>query len=316
MKKKIEQELFSLAEKILNNKGSNNIAELKAQTLKVYEKLTLLAFTESYMEESQTLSQPEVEKVTEQPQKEQINREADRERTSYFAPDGTEYSDSDAITEPNTEKIKNIVSQMPPEADQFNTLFQNINTEEQIPKHRENPPEPQEPTQHQVQPSSKETPPRHTPPESNSPSQPHTSQPQARRESQQPSEHEAPKPEPKKEEPKEQKDDFHDFGVDYDSLPKFEPVNQNGKMQRPRSLNDRLKKGITIGLNERLSFIKHLFEGNTADYNRVLSQLNTFDSLEEAHKFIQLVVKPDYNNWEGKEEQEQRFLEKIENKFN
>lgn len=68
-------------------------------------------------------------------------------------------------------------------------------------------------------------------------------------------------------------------------------------------------------MNERLAFIRHLFDGNTADYNRVLSQLNTFNSLEEARKFIDKIVKPDYNHWQGKEEYEERFMAHIENKF-
>ncbi|HSM64388.1 MAG TPA: hypothetical protein VK833_10660, partial [Gillisia sp.] len=111
------------------------------------------------------------------------------------------------------------------------------------------------------------------------------------------------------------KNDFRDIGVDYDNLPDFEPVKKQEK-EKPRSLNDRLKKGINIGLNERLSFIKHLFDGHTNDYNRVISQLNTFDNLADAHKFIQQVVKPDYKNWNGKEEYEERFMTLVENKFN
>jgi hypothetical protein len=46
-----------------------------------------------------------------------------------------------------------------------------------------------------------------------------------------------------------------------------------------------------------------------------LSQLNTFDSFAEAKDFILNVVKPDYNNWLGKEEYEERLLEIIESKF-
>src|SRR5690606_15876765 len=112
------------------------------------------------------------------------------------------------------------------------------------------------------------------------------------------------------------KKDFRDIGVDYDNLPAFEPVKKQDKDEnKPRSLNDRLKKGINIGLNERLAFIRHLFEGKTADYNRVISQLNSFDSVTEAKKFIQLVVKPDYKNWVGKAEYEKKFLELVENKF-
>jgi len=82
------------------------------------------------------------------------------------------------------------------------------------------------------------------------------------------------------------------------------------------SLNDRLNKGINIGLNDRIAFEKRLFGGSSDDFNRVLSQLNTFDSFEEAKGFIEDFVKPDYDNWNGKEEYETRFLEIVEKKFN
>ncbi|KIX20758.1 hypothetical protein SY27_12800 [Flavobacterium sp. 316] len=82
------------------------------------------------------------------------------------------------------------------------------------------------------------------------------------------------------------------------------------------SLNDRLTRGINIGLNDRIAFEKKLFGGNPDDLNRVLSQLNTFDSFEEVKGFINDFIKPDYNNWDGKEEYETRFLEIIEKKFN
>ena len=86
------------------------------------------------------------------------------------------------------------------------------------------------------------------------------------------------------------------------------------KTEKPKSLNDRLKKGIQIGLNDRLAFIKHLFEGNPNDYNRVISQLNTIDNKEEADAFIQTMIKPDYN-WNGKEEYENRFVDIVLGKF-
>lgn len=82
------------------------------------------------------------------------------------------------------------------------------------------------------------------------------------------------------------------------------------------SLNDRLNKGINIGLNDRIAFEKRLFGGSPDDFNRVLSQLNTFDTFEEAKGFIEDFVKPDYDNWNGKEEYETRFLEIVEKKFN
>lgn len=87
------------------------------------------------------------------------------------------------------------------------------------------------------------------------------------------------------------------------------------KDDKPKSLNDRLNTGISIGLNDRIAFTKHLFGDNQEDYNRVISQLNTTASETEAKEFIYNMIKPDYNNWEGKEEYETRFMEIIERKF-
>ena len=84
---------------------------------------------------------------------------------------------------------------------------------------------------------------------------------------------------------------------------------------RSVSLNERLSKGITIGLNDRVAFMKHLFANSSEDYNRVLSQLITFDTFVEAQSFIDNMVKPDYNNWDGKDEYAERFMEIVEKKF-
>jgi len=56
---------------------------------------------------------------------------------------------------------------------------------------------------------------------------------------------------------------------------------------------------------------------DTAFNNKiVISQINTTNTLDEAQKLITEMVKPDYNNWEGKDEYEDRFIEIIEGKFN
>jgi hypothetical protein len=81
------------------------------------------------------------------------------------------------------------------------------------------------------------------------------------------------------------------------------------------TLNEKLAKGINIDLNDRIAFTKHLFGNDPEDYNRVLNQLITFDTFYETRDFIRDMVKPDYNNWEGKEEYEERFMEIIEKKF-
>jgi hypothetical protein len=83
---------------------------------------------------------------------------------------------------------------------------------------------------------------------------------------------------------------------------------------QPKSLNDKLVNNIQIGLNDRIIFVKNLFNNQQEDYNRVISQLNTFKSEKEAKQFINKMIKPDYN-WSEHEELENRFLEIIERKF-
>ena len=84
---------------------------------------------------------------------------------------------------------------------------------------------------------------------------------------------------------------------------------------KPLSLNDKLSKTINIGLNDRMGFVKYLFGESNEDYNRVLSQLNTFSTFEEAKDFIEEIIKPDYNNWVGVDDYAERFIEIVEKKF-
>lgn len=86
--------------------------------------------------------------------------------------------------------------------------------------------------------------------------------------------------------------------------------------EKPLSLNDQHSKAINIGMNDRIAFVKHLFDDSTEDYNRVLSQLNSFTTKEEAVDFIEEIIKPDYENWVGSEEYAERFMEIVKNKFN
>ena len=82
-----------------------------------------------------------------------------------------------------------------------------------------------------------------------------------------------------------------------------------------KSLNDRLsQKQIQIGLNDRIAFVKHLFDGSQVDFNRVLSQLNSFQSEEQAKSFINTMVKTEYN-WNDKTAYEDRLISLIERKF-
>jgi hypothetical protein len=96
------------------------------------------------------------------------------------------------------------------------------------------------------------------------------------------------------------------------SIPEETPEDVEPKIV---SLNEKLAKGINIDLNDRIAFTKHLFGNSSEDYNRVLNQLITFDTFYETRDFILDMVKPDYNNWEGKQDYEERFMDIIEKKF-
>ena len=93
------------------------------------------------------------------------------------------------------------------------------------------------------------------------------------------------------------------------------PSLKNVIEEQGKSLNEMHSKSINIGLNDKIAFVKHLFADSTEDYNRVLSQLNTFTSLSEAKEFIDEIIKPDYNNWEGVDDYAERFIAIVAKKF-
>ncbi|MGB7841274.1 MAG: hypothetical protein WBL21_00680 [Salinimicrobium sp.] len=251
MKKQLKEELTTLAAKIVHLEDAQEVStgELKELAKQLYEKLTVLHFTETNLyasevkkEEKQKSATVETAVTVEAASKNEEKQESSE--PDEYSPSGMEYSDSEAITEPNTEFIKDIVAQMPAESQHIDELFDHV-------------------------------------------------------------------------EPRDyKKNDMEDIGgVHYDNLPQFEPVSRNGQQEKPKSLNDRLNRGIHIGVNDKLAFIRQLFDGSTTDYNRVLSQLGTLKTKEEAFNFVANMVKPDYNNWEGKEDYESRFLDIIAKKY-
>jgi hypothetical protein len=145
-------------------------------------------------------------------------------------------------------------------------------------------------------------------------------------------------------EPKHIRNDLDDFAASYQQTPIFErkepskgvdvhdsrgsesfPLDQKIKTHsvhgdasssRPKNLNDKLNQGLQIGLNDKLAFIKHLFDDKAEDYARVLSQISSMTSYDEAAHFISSKIKPDYNYWDSKEEYSLRFMNIIEKSFN
>lgn len=97
-----------------------------------------------------------------------------------------------------------------------------------------------------------------------------------------------------------------------------EEIATEPEIEQPKpaaSLNSAFAKTIEIGLNDRIAFVNHLFGESNEDFNRVISQLNTFDTLEEAKTFLNEMVIPDYNYWVGKEDYMERFMTVVERKF-
>ncbi|WP_340199403.1 hypothetical protein [Ascidiimonas sp. W6] len=115
-----------------------------------------------------------------------------------------------------------------------------------------------------------------------------------------------------------------DILADFKSEPTFverTPQTTNGAVKivetkpKSNSLNQKFGKNLNIGLNDRIAFVKYLFNNSMEDYNRVISQLNTIEDENEALQFVSTMVKPDYQNWEGKEAYEERFMEILQQKF-
>ena len=68
-----------------------------------------------------------------------------------------------------------------------------------------------------------------------------------------------------------------------------------------KSLNDQVaSKQLQIGLNDRIAFVAHL---------------NNLHTPDECWDFILNKVKPSYNNWQGKEEYEDRFFYIVSKRF-
>ncbi|MEN8798847.1 MAG: hypothetical protein ABF293_06335 [Flavobacteriaceae bacterium] len=91
---------------------------------------------------------------------------------------------------------------------------------------------------------------------------------------------------------------------------------KNPKNVKTKSLNDILtEKELSFGLNDRLAFVKHLFNGNTSHFDKAITQLNAIDTEERSLAFIENLVKPEFDNWTGQEEYEKRFTDIIRRRF-
>lgn len=254
MKKQLQKQLVELAQEITGNLEPLNIGKMKEEARQLYEKLSVLEYLESQIEGKETLKK----------QEESLDSKSFREQNWFKDPSPLpEPEIKEELIEPATEKIKDIVAQMPKEADDVDDFLNQV-----------------------------------IPPQ------------------------------------KARKDDWEELAAHYQETPVFErkdsKVSQapstisnvveespsTSEMDRPKSINDTLSAGLTIGLNDRLAFIKHLFSGNADDFTRVLSQVNTMQNFAEVRSFMEGQIKPDYNQWKDKEEYAERFMTLLEKRFN
>jgi hypothetical protein len=327
MKKKLEADLISIAHRILKLKNKSDINQLYLETQKLYEKLAVLKFIDENFEGAKpTISHGEItsqietifekEEITPAEIKEEtpiVTEETTVEETpepviaeeivaeipEEIAPEAVE----EIIEEPVIEKIEEAVLEAKKTIEANRDLsFKTISDLNPIPdfkpafeldKSEEKIEEKEEP---KVETSSKSNP-----------------IPLA----------------------------FEDFGINYADaqfvkVDSFEAVSpapmpsipeikekkaiETAVLETPTEpkvvpLNEKLAKGFHIDLNDRIAFTKNLFGNSAEDYSRVLNQLLTFDTYAEAQEFIENMVKPDYNNWEGKDDYAERFLGIVEKKF-
>lgn len=333
MKKKLEADLISIAHRILKLKNKSDINQLYLEAQKLYEKLAVLKFVEDNFDGAKpTIGQPEIKAELETifEKQEFIPTEIQIENPKAEEVIALEESEEPEITE---EPIPEIATKTP---------------EAIIPEPvAEISPEPQDEEEPIIAETTEEL-------VLETKKEPETAEELSFRTISdlkpipdfKPA-FELEKKEEKTEEPKIEtisksnpvQISFEDWGINYadaqfvkvDSFEAVSPTTSINEFKEEKApvetailepakpktvpLNEKLAKGFHIDLNDRIAFTKNLFGNSSEDYSRVLNQLLTFDNYNEAQEFIETMVKPDYNNWEGKDDYAERFLGIIEKKF-
>ena len=83
-------------------------------------------------------------------------------------------------------------------------------------------------------------------------------------------------------------------------------------VETPTALEDVLQQPVSEIAFETVSidFVARLFEGSNADFQRIMSMLNSKESAAEAINFIEQTVQPDYD-WSDKESDVAAFIKHI-----
>jgi hypothetical protein len=317
MKKKLEADLISIAHRILKLKNKEDLAQLHLETQKLYEKLSVLKFVEeNFSDVKPTIgnsniqelvnealeNEPEVEEVEVavapeqieiQPELvEEIEEEVEEEmEEDDFSDEEEEETEDEEFDEEETEENE---EESEEEEGEFEPHFELFNVEEVDDK---------KPNTEAKQISFEDLLGSSSEPVFERVFDPIQEEVQE---------------ELAQEEETEVEEDVFSPVFEMEASEEIEEVEKaipNFEFDKEISINEAFAKTITFGLNDRIAFEKQLFAGSSEDLNRVVSQLSTFDTFEEAQNFIEDMVKPDYDNWEGKEEYVARFMEIVEKKF-
>lgn len=237
MDQKLLSEIRALAESLTQENPNRDLNYYKKKVRSLYEKLVLA----SYLQVNQLMPESSVKSIQTPTQ--------------------------DPLTEPATEKIKDIVAQMPEETVLVDHLIDEIIT----PKHDLN----------EIEVFAAEY-------------------------------QQLPEFEPKEPRANQETNPAVDWNAPAADKPLSQP--QREIQEKQKSLNEKININSPIGLNDRLAFTKHLFNGNAEDYHRVMSQISTMTNLSEVQNFIENIVRPDYQ-WEGKDYYVEKFTSFFAKKF-
>lgn len=312
MKKRLEAELISIAHRILKLKNKSEIDQLYKETQKLYDALAVLKF---YHENFESVKSEVSEEVLEEKLEQSVQAVAEEkaEVKKEIHEPGHEV-ETEVIPEPETEKEEEIATDEEHEEAV-------VSEEPEV----------------VVEESESETEEAEEPVEEEKPS----FEPSFELEAEEEKEIEAVKPSVEEKEETKKVALEHFLGENYvdpvfvkpnevslfssekeeiKEEPKAESIEatkEEPKIETPKTaaVADAMAKSIAIGLNDRIGFVQHLFNNSNEDFNRVISQLNTFDTFEEAKTFINDMVIPDYNYWVGEEDYIERFMAIVEKKF-
>jgi hypothetical protein len=312
MKKKLEADLISIAHRILKLKNKSELDQLHLETQKLYEKLSVLKFVEdnfsdvkptiglskieelvaSAFDNEEIIAEDEVLLATAETENEVISKEIEEEPNLILEEEVAE--SEEIITEEAEEPIT--ATDDKPDFEPHFELFK----EEKVPSKKSKSEAKQisfedmlgsnsDPIFERVQ--------------STTVSEEAEVEPIAAMEAE------------AEEVPEAEEEVVFSPAFEMSAPEEIEEIAEELEVKKSDFSNDTFSKTISFGLNDKIAFEKQLFGGSSEDLNRVISQLSTFDTFDEAENFIEDMVKPDYNNWEGKDDYVARFMEIVEKKF-